>query len=77
VPLADWLRSHSVTSVDVVGLATDHCVRATALDAVREGFATRVLLDMTAGVARATTEAAITEMRATGVILEGTPVLHV
>jgi hypothetical protein len=32
---------------------------------------------MTAGVARATTEAAITEMRATGVILEGTPVLHV
>jgi nicotinamidase/pyrazinamidase len=76
VPLADWLRSHSVTSVDVVGIATDHCVRATALDAVHEGFSTRVLLGMTAGVTRATTEAAITEMRAAGVILEGAPVLH-
>jgi len=76
VPLADWLRSHSVTSVDVVGLATDHCVRATALDAVREGFATRVLLDMTAGVAWVLKEAATTEMRAASVILEGAPVLH-
>ena len=40
-----------VTEVDVVGIATDHCVRATALDAAREGFATTVLLDLTAGVA--------------------------
>ena len=32
------------------GIATDHCVRATALDAAREGFTTRVLLDLTAGV---------------------------
>ncbi|MGH8773744.1 MAG: isochorismatase family protein [Jiangellaceae bacterium] len=76
VPLADWLRSHSVTSVDVVGIATDHCVRATALDAVREGFMTRVLLELTAGVARGTTQAALTEMRAAGVALEGSPVLH-
>jgi nicotinamidase/pyrazinamidase len=77
VPLADWLRSHTVTSVDVVGIATDYCVRATALDAVREGYATRVLLDMTAGVARATTEAALSELRAAGVALEGVPVLQV
>ena len=34
---------HDVTDVDVCGLATDHCVRATALDAVRQGFAIRVL----------------------------------
>ena len=34
VPLADWLRERGVDAVDVVGIATDHCVRATALDAV-------------------------------------------
>ncbi|WP_103529608.1 isochorismatase family protein, partial [Streptomyces sp. SM12] len=47
VTLTDWLRARSVTAVDVVGIATDHCVRATALDAAREGFATRVLLGLT------------------------------
>ncbi|MBD0747555.1 isochorismatase family protein [Streptomyces sp. CBMA152] len=74
VPLADWLRARSVTEVDVVGIATDHCVRATALDAVHEGFATHVLLDLTAGVAEATTERAIEEMRAAGAELSGKPV---
>ena len=39
VPLADWLRARGVDAVDVVGIATDHCVRATALDAVGNGFA--------------------------------------
>lgn len=72
-PLADWLRAHGVDAVDVVGIATDHCVRATALDALRAGFRTRVLLDVTAGVARATTDAALTELRAAGAILTGTP----
>src|SRR3954453_2821608 len=37
VGLADWLRGHGVEAVDVVGIATDHCVRATALDAVDNG----------------------------------------
>ncbi|GAA1242638.1 nicotinamidase [Kitasatospora nipponensis] len=73
--LADWLRAHQVTAVDLVGIATDHCVRATALDAVREGFATRVLLDLTAGVAAQTTTAALEQLRAAGVELTGTPVL--
>lgn len=75
VPLADWLRRREVGEVDVVGLATDHCVRATALDAVREGFRTRVLLDLTAGVSPQTTEQALTELRAAGVELTGTPAL--
>jgi nicotinamidase/pyrazinamidase len=75
VPLTDWLRSHGVTEVDVVGIATDHCVRATALDAVREGFTTHVLLDLTAGVAAPTTEAALEELRAAGVHLSGKPVV--
>ncbi|KUH35217.1 MULTISPECIES: isochorismatase family protein [Streptomyces] len=75
VRLADWLRAHGVTEVDVVGIATDHCVRATALDAVAEGFRTQVLLDLTAGVAAATTEKALEELRAAGVELTGKPVV--
>ncbi|MDT7626377.1 MAG: nicotinamidase/pyrazinamidase [Pseudonocardiales bacterium] len=65
--LADWLRARQVTEVDVVGIATDYCVRATALDAVRAGFATAVLTDLTAGVAPSSTAAALEEMRAAGV----------
>ncbi|MFF3684982.1 nicotinamidase [Streptomyces sp. NPDC002187] len=73
--LAEWLRERGVTEVDVVGIATDHCVRATALDAVREGFATHVLLDLTAGVDEATTDRALEELRAAGVELTGKPVV--
>jgi nicotinamidase/pyrazinamidase len=69
--LADWLRRHDVDSVDIVGIATDHCVRATALDAAHEGFATTVLLDHTAGVAAATVTAALEQMRSAGVTLVG------
>jgi nicotinamidase/pyrazinamidase len=69
--LADWLRANAVDAVDVVGIATDHCVRATALDAVREGFATTVLLDYTAGVAAQTVSSALEQMRDAGVTLVG------
>jgi nicotinamidase/pyrazinamidase len=65
--LADWLRERRVDRVDVCGIATDHCVRATALDAAREGFSTRVLLDLCAGVAPDTTEAAVRELADAGV----------
>jgi nicotinamidase/pyrazinamidase len=71
VGLADWLRGHGVDAVDVVGIATDHCVRATALDAVGNGFATRVLLPLTAGVAEASTDAALDQLRTAGVELQG------
>ena len=74
--LADWLRQHSVDEVDVVGIATDYCVRATAADAARAGFATRVLLGLTAGVTPASTAKAIDEMKAAGVELVGTPLLE-
>ncbi|MDQ0943117.1 MULTISPECIES: isochorismatase family protein [unclassified Streptomyces] len=73
--LAAWLRAREVSEVDVVGIATDHCVRATALDAAREGFTTHVLLDLTAGVAEETTERALEELRAAGVELSGKPVV--
>ncbi|MFE9254795.1 nicotinamidase [Streptomyces sp. NPDC006879] len=75
VALARWLREREVNAVDVVGIATDHCVRATALDAAAEGLTTRVLLDLTAGVAPHTTARALEELRAAGVELSGTPVV--
>jgi nicotinamidase/pyrazinamidase len=49
--LSAWLRERRVDQLDVCGIATDYCVRATALDAVREGFETTVLLYLTAAVA--------------------------
>jgi nicotinamidase/pyrazinamidase len=68
-PLVLWLRDRAITDVDVVGIATDHCVRATALDAAAEGFGTRVLVPLTAGVLPLTTEQALDELRAAGVQL--------
>jgi nicotinamidase/pyrazinamidase len=65
-----------VDTVEVMGIATDHCVAATALDAAAAGFATTVRLDLTAGVAAATTEAALDRMRAAGITLVGTPVVR-
>ncbi|MER5934570.1 nicotinamidase [Streptomyces sp. NPDC002054] len=73
--LTQWLRDRQVTEVDVVGIATDHCVKATALDAVRAGFRTHVLLDLTAGVAPHTTRRALEQLRTAGVELTGIPVV--
>jgi nicotinamidase/pyrazinamidase len=68
-PLTEWLRSRDVTDVDVMGLATDHCVRMSSLDAAAAGFHVRVLTDLAAGVAPDTTVAALDEMAAAGVDL--------
>jgi nicotinamidase/pyrazinamidase len=73
VALADWLRDRAIEQVDVVGIATDHCVRATALDSADEGFETTVLLDLTAAVAPDTTTAALAELAAAGVETTGRP----
>jgi nicotinamidase/pyrazinamidase len=71
--LAEWLRARDVDTVDVVGIATDHCVRVTALDAAAAGFATTVLLEMCAGVAEETTNHALTQLRTAGVALVAEP----
>ena len=71
--LTGWLRERGIEAVEIVGIATDHCVRATALDAVREGFATTVLLDLTAAVSPATAATAREQMAAAGVTLTGAP----
>ncbi|MDY6869698.1 MAG: isochorismatase family protein [Actinomycetota bacterium] len=67
MPLADWLRDRGVDEVDIVGIATDYCVRATAADAAAAGFTTRVLLDLTAGVAEDSTADAVRALRGAGV----------
>jgi nicotinamidase/pyrazinamidase len=66
-PLAEWLRQRGVDAVDIAGVATDYCVRATAADAAQAGFSTRVLLDLTAGVAPDSTAKAVEDMREVGV----------
>jgi len=70
-PLLEWLRQRGVDEVDVVGLATDYCVRRTAEDAARAGLVTRVLLNLTAGVSADTTEEALAEMRSASIELIG------
>jgi nicotinamidase/pyrazinamidase len=56
------LNSHQIDEVDVVGIATDHCVLASALDAKSHGLKVRVISSLTAGVSEVTTEAAIDRM---------------
>ena len=72
VSLRRWLADRGIGAVDVVGIATDHCVRATALDAVAAELDTRVLVDLTVGVAPASTAAALTALREAGATLLGT-----
>lgn len=66
-PVVDLLARLGVGDVDVVGIATDHCVRATSLDARAHDLGVRMLDDLTAGVAPDTTRAAHQEMRSAGV----------
>ncbi|HEY0696105.1 MAG TPA: isochorismatase family protein [Kribbella sp.] len=67
--LADWLREKGVNQVHVCGIATDYCVKATALDAARAGFGTTVLTDLTAGVAPTSTGQALADLKTAGVTL--------
>lgn len=69
--LADWLRSRGVKAVDVCGIATDHCVRATAADALAAGFQVRVLADLTAAVDVERGRAALAELAAAGAEVRG------
>ena len=69
VGLRDWLTERGVKAVDVVGIATDYCVRATALDATAAGFETSVLVEHCAGVTSGTSEAALEELASAGVTI--------
>lgn len=63
----DLLRGHRVDEVDVVGIATDHCVLASAMDSKSHGLKVRVISSLTAGVSEASTEAAIDQMIDSGI----------
>lgn len=65
--LLDVLRAAGVTELDVTGIATDYCVRATALDAREAGFEVRLLAGLHAGVAPESSAAALDEMATAGV----------
>lgn len=67
--LANWLREHDIARLDVCGIATDHCVRATVLDALKEGFEVRVLQDMCSPVDDARGADALREMQNAGAAL--------
>lgn len=69
--LAEWLREQGVKRVTVCGLATDYCVKFTALDALAEGFEVTLYLPASRGVnlAPGDVDAAIDEMRTKGVII--------
>lgn len=60
------LTGAGVLTADVVGIATDHCVRATALDAIAHGVRVRVLTDLVAGVGAESSEAALAELAHAG-----------
>jgi len=70
-PLAAFLTNHGVTEVDVCGLATDYCVRATALDAAAAGFTTRVLLEYSAGISSDGVTAALSDFASADVQFAG------
>lgn len=67
--LAEILHREKIDAVDVVGLATDYCVKATAIDASAHGLSVRVLADMVAGVAAESAERALDEMRTAGIVI--------
>lgn len=64
--VAHLLDAHGVVDVDVTGIATDYCVRASALDAIEHGRHVRVLTDLVAGVASESSEAALAELAHAG-----------
>ncbi|MCU1564376.1 MAG: nicotinamidase [Arthrobacter sp.] len=66
IGLDDWLQSHDVEDVVVVGIATDHCVKATALDGVQAGYSVTVLRELTVGIAEDLDDA-VAEMELGGV----------
>lgn len=65
-PFPEALDRLGVTEVDVVGIATDYCVRASALDALHSGRAVRILTGLVAGVAPESSAAALAELEAAG-----------
>ena len=67
--LSDYLKSKDVNKIDYVGLATDYCLKYTAIDSVSEGFKTRVLINCIKGIEEKGCELALNEMKSKGIEL--------
>jgi nicotinamidase/pyrazinamidase len=67
--LDDLLLADGIKRLFIYGLATDYCVKATVLDACKAGYQVALILDLCRGVSPETTESAIKEMKAKGVIV--------
>lgn len=65
--LGDVLGERGIDRLDIVGIATDHCVRASALDALAAGLRVRVISELIAGVAPESSAAALRELASAGV----------
>lgn len=66
IGMGQWLAERKIDSVDICGIATDHCVRATALDALEAELEVRILTDMVAGVGQESSAAALAEVTSAG-----------
>lgn len=64
--LEHWLRARAIDGIELTGIATDYCVRATALDALTAGFRVRLVTDLCVGIAEASVQATIEELREAG-----------
>lgn len=64
--LDEWLRDQNIDQLTIVGIATDHCVQASVLDAVDAGFETKVIANLTAGVDNEASDEALSEMEEAG-----------
>ncbi|MDJ0334279.1 isochorismatase family protein [Salinibacterium sp. G-O1] len=69
----DALERLNVTDIDVVGIATDYCVLASAVDALAAGYDVRVLTDLIAGVAPQSSDAALERLASGGAIVVESP----
>jgi nicotinamidase/pyrazinamidase len=69
-PLLDVLKEHRIDHIDVCGIATDYCVRASALDAKKNEFQVRVLVNLCAAVNEETGLKALEEMKAAGIQIQ-------
>lgn len=71
--VSDLLTEHGILEVDVAGIATDYCVRASALDAIAHGRRVRVITNLIAGVAADSSDAALAEVAHAGAELVEIP----
>ncbi|MEC7895329.1 MAG: bifunctional nicotinamidase/pyrazinamidase [Bacteroidota bacterium] len=65
--LSNFLKKSNINQVDIVGLATDYCVKYSSIDAYNEGFKTKVLCSCVRGISVQTTEIAFKEMKDMGI----------